>query len=107
MPVSRSRILAAVAAVTAIAALALPGLTSAQATPRTPTSTGNDTPTKLNPKGEIADELAGSGVNAIDWAARAVVVRVTGAAPRKSALPAWLPVTEHRPVESTVTMPRA
>ena len=59
MSLSRSRLLASLAATAAIAGLALPGLTSAQASSRANTSHADDTPVRLTPKGEIADELAG------------------------------------------------
>src|SRR5690242_13171343 len=57
MSVYRSRLLAAFAATTALVGLSVTGVPTAQASPHR--SGTSDTPKRLTPKGEIADELAG------------------------------------------------
>lgn len=64
MSVSRSRLLAAFTATAAIIGLVTPGLPAAQAAPRHPATASNDTPTRVIPKGEIADELKGADEHA-------------------------------------------
>src|SRR3954447_5405683 len=60
MHVLHSRLLVSLAATAAIAGFLAAG-TTAQASPRANSATsGDDTPVRLTPKGEIADELAGA-----------------------------------------------